>query len=579
MTHSIISKADGPSILSTPILQSKCYRYAEEVAGGQIIACKKVIQAANRFIGDLENQQYADYPWHFDIGRAYRPIDFIERFMKPSKGNYDRMELLPWQHFVEGNAYGWVDKKTKLRRFKESMVVVGRGNGKTTMLAGNAGYGVSKDGENGADIYILANAKEQSAILFNEVGISIKDSALLSKKFRTTNTAIYYDATNSKIQHRASDSKKLDGLNAHMGIFDEIHEYRDFKLINVIKRSANKRRQPLIWYITTLGTQLDGPLMYLYQLAANILSGTNTVKQSVADRFFAYIAEIDEGDEPDDSSNWVKANPSLGVLLDLQQLRDDWERAKMVPQERSDFINKQLNVFTAIDEMSFLEAATILKNNKVFPLEKLSGRTCYGGFDLSATEDFTSACLEFELDDSDFFALLHSWTTKKKMLADAEKIPWLEWQKAGHLTIVDGEFVDYNLVYEWFKGQSRIYEIMTIGYDPANAPFLVQKLQNSGLGAQAVRQGHITLNAPLKHIKELFLQGSIIHNNNPMFNWYLSNIKLAQDRNGNWLPTKQSRFRKIDGFAAFLDAHCEQIRNNPLQMDDDADSVITVISL
>jgi phage terminase large subunit-like protein len=37
----------------------------------------------------------------------------------------------------------------------------------------------------------------------------------------------------------------------------------------------------------------------------------------------------------------------------------------------------------------------------------------------------------------------------------------------------------------------------------------------------------------------------------------LNNVKLVEDRNGNYLPTKQSRYRKIDGFAAFLNAHTE----------------------
>ncbi len=39
-----------------------------------------------------------------------------------------------------------------------------------------------------------------------------------------------------KIMPQASDSDKLDGLNTHMGIFDEIHEFKDYKLISVIKK-------------------------------------------------------------------------------------------------------------------------------------------------------------------------------------------------------------------------------------------------------------------------------------------------------------------------------------------------------
>lgn len=49
----------------------------------------------------------------------------------------------------------------------------------------------------------------------------------------------------------------------------------------------------------------------------------------------------------------------------------------------------------------------------------------------------------------------------------------------------------------------------------------------------------------------------VIYNNNPLFKWYVNNVKLKLDRNGNWLPSKQSRYRKIDGFAALLNTYTD----------------------
>src|SRR5699024_6683122 len=109
------------------------------------------------------------------------------------------MTLLPWQCFVEGNLYGWVDKKTGLRRYREALIVVGTGNGKSTMLAGNATYGACKDGERGADIYLLANSKEQAGIVFNECREQIKASRYLAPRFRPLRDGVYYDAMNASI--------------------------------------------------------------------------------------------------------------------------------------------------------------------------------------------------------------------------------------------------------------------------------------------------------------------------------------------------------------------------------------------
>ena len=561
------------------IRSSKAFGYALDVVEGRIVSGKRRKQACQRFIDDLLSSANPAYPWKFDIEKAYRPIEFIERFLVPTKGDYTRMELLPWQHFVEANMYGWLSKKTGLRRFREAIIIVGQGNGKSTMIAGNAAYGLTKDGERGAEIYCLANSREQARIIFNECSSQVANSPILSRHIRLTKQGMFYDRTNSKFQPLASDSKNLDGRNVHMGVFDEIQEYRDYKLINVIKGKTKKRKQPLVIYITTLGTVIDGPLMDFYVLGGSILDGAGAISQRAADRTFVYIDEIDEDDDPTDPACWCKANPSLGTLLDMEDLLDEWERVKTIPAERSNFINKQLNVFTLVDELSFLDVRTIQKNNKEIDMEQLQGARCYGGFDLSETEDFTAACLEFPLPDNEFFVLEHSWVPEKKVKADHEKLDWSNLVQRGWLTVVPGEYVDYNLVFKWFVEQREKYRIDSIGYDPAKAFTLIQLMREKGFVLNEVRQGELTLTAPLDNLKERFLDGKIIHNNSTMFNWYLGNVRLTKrSANATYLPTRQNKYRKIDGFAALLDAHTEFLRKNPTYIPPDK-SLARIIKL
>lgn len=565
--------------LSNLVTSSACYGFARDVLDGKIVSGVKRRQACERFLRELELSQRADYRWTFDIDRAYRPIDFIERFCRPTKGDYDRMELLPWQHFVQGNLYGWVDKNTGLRRFREGLVLVGSGNGKSTLITGNAVYGACKDGERGAECYCIANAKDQAKIIFDECKAQIEASPMLKKHFRTTRDGIYFDRTHSKIQALASDPTTLDGKNVHLAIFDEVQDYRDYAFMSRLKKKIIKRRQPLVIYISTLGNVIDGPLMDLYVLGGKILAQDEAVSQIAADRMFVYIDEIDENDDPDDVSCWGKANPSLGTLINLDDLIADWERCKMVPAERADWINKQLNVFTLVDELSFLDVKTIQKNTRHMDKSALEGRRCYGGFDLSETEDFTAACLEFPLEGNDFFVLHHSWVPQKKVTENHEKLDWQRLQADGVLTVVPGDYVDYNLVYEWFCRQRERYRIDSIGYDPAKAYLLVQQMQQSGFVLCEVRQGELTLTAPLDNLKERFLDGNIIHNEDAMFSWYLGNVKLTKRKaNATYLPTKQNKYRKIDGFAALLDAHTEYLRKNPLFIPADK-RLTTVIKL
>ena len=218
------------------IRSSKAYQFAIDVTSGKIVSGKRRIQACQRFLRELEESLTdPSYPWEFDIKKGCRPIDFVEQFLVPTKGAYSKMEMLPWQHFVEANLYGWISRKTGYRRFREGIIIVGQGNGKSTMIAGNSTYGLTKDGERGAEVYCLSNAKDQARIIFNECKAQVDASPILSKHIRSTKQGMFFDQTNSKFQPLASDSKNLDGRNVHMAVFDEIHEFRDYKLINVIK--------------------------------------------------------------------------------------------------------------------------------------------------------------------------------------------------------------------------------------------------------------------------------------------------------------------------------------------------------
>lgn len=543
-------------VMTLTVSKLKTTDYAIGVTSHLIVTSKKVYQACQRHLRDLERQGTPGFPFVFDEEKGYRPVEFIERFCKPSQGDYDRLELQPWQHFIIGSLFGWVHKDTGLRRFKEGLIFVGRKNGKSTLVSGLSLYMASKDGENGARVYQLANSKAQAREVFDECKAMVKKSPLLKRHFYERQHEIRYEKTLSRIEPLASDSEKLDGKNCSFGVFDEIHEYKDYKLINVIKNSTGARSQPLLLYITTAGYQLDGPLMDYYEKAADVLEGVIQDERS-----FYFMAELDEGDDIEDPANWIKANPNLGLTLKLETLIEEWESRKHTPRERSDFITKRFNIFVKSGQESFLSFEVLKRNNKVLPVESFHGKFCVGGFDLSDSEDFTSACLEFPIvETGEVFVLSHSWIPGKKVLEDNEKIPYREYEEQGLLTIIPGEYVKKEYVYDWFVDQSKLFSIDMITYDPAKAFGLVESLNTYGFKTELVRQGHMTLGPAVDDIKERFIDGNVIFNNNRLFRWYINNVKMVEDRNRNKIPTKVGRYRKIDGFAALLNAHTEVMK-------------------
>lgn len=540
--------------MPAPILLTTIY--ARMVVEGSITAGKWVKLACERHLKDLKrSEEDPNYPWVFDEEKAWRPIRFIEKKCHPSKGDFERLVLQPWQHFFVGSIFGWVNKETGLRRFREALVFLGRKNGKTTLESGIADYMVGFDGENGPNVYFLANSQKQASILYEEARNMITASPWLSKRFVPNRSEIRFPATNGKIVAMSAEKNNKDGENLHFGVFDEIHEYEDYTLINVMKRSRGTRKQPLIVYITTAGYVLDGPLIDF------IDQGHDTLKnydQNINERTFYYLASLDDKKEIDDPNMWVKANPNFG-LMEIADMVNDFKSDRRSPKEYADWVTKQFNIFAETDEMSFITPEILEKNDRSIDIDDLRDRDCIGGYDLSDTEDFTSACLEFPLDDGGVFILEHSWIPKKRYERDKNPERIRAWERAGEVTIIPGEFVDYSHVLDWFKEQSEKYNILQINYDPAKALRLNKELEEAGFTTEKVRQGFFTLGGPMQNFKELLLDGKVVFNNQSMFKWYLNNVRLRRDRNDNWLPTKTSMSRKIDGFAAALDAHVSMI--------------------
>lgn len=526
--------------------------YAERVLDGSILANNEQKMAAKRHLFDLERQGTEEFPWVFDENLGHRPIRFIEENCKPTEGDIERFAMQPWQHFAIGSMFGWIHKDTGVRRFREALIFLGRKNGKTTTISGLSAYMTGFDGENGANVYVLANAKDQAAILFDKTKEMIKVSPRLDKKYKAQRSVIKDESSFSKMEARASDSKKLDGLNTHFAIFDEIHEFTDYKLINVIKKSRGTRTQPLITYITTAGFVLDGPLMQYFESGVECLEN---LEDNPDERTFYFIAKLDEPSEAEDPLKWIKANPNI-YLMDFVSLVTDWKKDRKIPQEKADWITKQFNLFSDIDELSFLDMDTINANKKTVDLSELEGKECVGGYDLAETEDFTSACIEFPMyETGEVVVIEHNWICQARYNRDNNQQRLDEWIKSGDLTVVHGNYVNYQPIFDWFVEQSGKYKILKIGYDRKNSLNLNQMLINHGFILEEIRQGFMTLGGPMKDIKERFLDGKVVFNNQKMLRWYLSNVKLVQDRNLNWMPTKQSKNRKIDGFAALLDSH------------------------
>lgn len=541
-------------------MQSAAYKYAEDVLGGKISAPKTIIKQARHFLDDLKRAERGwRYCFDLDVGR--RPIRFCEQFLKPTAGEYDSFRFLPWQEWVDCQAFGWIDRETGYRRYREVFEMVARGNGKTARNSGKAGYMSTKGADMGAENYFAANNKEQAKRCYMDFYKQMRMSPVLKRQLHLKQTDSWYEPMNVTVAYLANNTDVLDGLRPYFVIKDELEGERTFDQINQLKRPMKKRKQPMLWYTGTAGTVQDGPMVYLYDFARKILDRDPEIDERSIDRFLPIVYEIDQELPVEDPAHWIMANPSLGALLDMEDLLDDWASCKRSPKEYTDFVTKQLNRFATPPEAIYVSMDTIRLNDRA-PMEVgLLRPRAWGGFDLSKSEDFTAAAIVCDLPDGRIGIEQHSWVPEAKIRRGngRETKDWDEWIRRGYMTVVPGDYVKYGPVVDWFKEKRSRYEITAIGFDPYNSMDLQKALRSEGFNLRDVRQGPLTLNAPMKSLKEQLLDGNVCWDHDQMFEWYLRNVRLRADffdlEKENWMPTKRNRTLKIDGFMAALDAY------------------------
>jgi phage terminase large subunit-like protein len=277
-------------------------RYAEEVCAGSRVVCQYVKLSCRRFLDDYDAALNGDGLWEFDPAKAERAMwtaGQLPNIKGPDAGK--PLTLMPWQQFAFANLFGFLDRTTRARRFRQDVVFVPRGNGKTTVAAPIALYLTFADGEGGAEGYAAAVTRDQARILFDQA----REMVRRATDFRVRGGievgahAIFRQANASRFVPVSSDAKALDGLNVQIAVCDEIASHKTSEVYDVLLTAMGKRLQPMLLSISTATGNTTGIGKQLWDYAVRVLEGAQQ-----DDRLFALIYTIDEGDDPWDEVSW-----------------------------------------------------------------------------------------------------------------------------------------------------------------------------------------------------------------------------------------------------------------------------------
>lgn len=526
--------------------------YYKEISEKKIVTSKRVAKAYSKLVNDIQNPS----EYIFDEARGERPIQFIERFCKHSKGEWagKPLKLELFQKAYIQALFGFVHRDTKLRKYKESLLLMARKNGKSTLLAGIALYMLIGDKEAGAEVYSVATKKDQARLIFDEVCNMVKQSPELRRFIKKRKSDLYFSLAMAKFMPLGKLSDTLDGLNSHLVIIDELHAVKDRNLYDVMKQSQSARRQPMLIMITTAGTVRECIYDDMYDYATKVVDGVIT-----DNTFLPVLYELDSKEEWQDPTKWIKANPALGAVKKVSDLIDKVNRARQSPKDLSSILCKDFNIRQTLIS-AWLNFEDI-DNPKTFDIEKFRGAYAIGGADLSITTDLTCATLlmidpetkercisqMYWLPRDNFYKRVHE-----------EKIPYDKWLEAGLVRLCDGNTISYSDVTAWFLEMVNDKQITPawIYYDSYSAKYWVEEMESYGFNMVRCIQGAKTLSLPMQTLGADLQAKRVNYNNNPVLKWCLTNTGVQTDRNGNIVPVKnQSPKQRIDGTASLLDSY------------------------
>lgn len=541
----------------TPEMQSSVpFQYANAVRSGEIVTGKRVKQAIERFFKWVDEAPQSGFNLLHHQGMF--AVNFFPMFLNHTKGKIagQPFELAPFQQFTMYNVFGWVDATGK-RRINTVYDKRAKKNGKSAEMAGLALYCMALDEEMEAEVYVGATKEEQAKICWQQAAQFIKSPVanrnLAKLGFQVQQKKILFHPTGSVMMPLGGDSKTQDGVNPHLSIIDEYHAHATDGVKENLESGSVQRKQPLLWHITTAGTNIASVCKIYEDSMIDILEG-----RKEDDSLFIMIHDLDEEDDWQNPENWIKANPLLHQGLDIDNIRKEFVKAVNLPSKIPNFKTKHLNMW--VDAPQIWIPNEIWMQNKVdkIPLEKFTQLSAYAAVDLSTNTDITAFVVVSEPDENEFRYIKPFFFCPKDTIdrrSKEDRVPYRYWMDQGLLIATPGNSVDYNYIEDCVLTNYNELNIKRIEFDKWNASQVVNNLQAKGLNISFFSQAISNFSFPTKFFEKLVYDGKLKHDGNPILSWMLSGCVKIEDSNENVKIHKGNSNKggkRVDGIIAAI---------------------------
>lgn len=489
------------------------------------------------------------YIYRYD--RVTQYIEWVEDNFYLTTGVLQKVHLYPTQRWWVELMLGYDminDKGEQVQLTNEIFLNLGRGSGKSTLMATRVLHWMLMSGAWGGESLVIAYDNTQARHVFDQVRGQTQASPMLGtladeNQFRSTKSGLKYEPTANEFKKQTNDTARAQGGNSSLNIFDEVHTYGEDITESVNKGSRQKQKNWQSIYITSGGLKRMG----LYDTMIDRFTSDAEDKN---DRSFGLLYRLENPKQVKDKKNWSMALPMIGYVPAFAGVEEEYNLSQGDPALQTKFLAYNMGI--QLQDVTYYFTRDEVQPQE-FDLSVFRGRDTYVGIDLSLVGDLTSVAYMTRLEDGTIYTHNQSFSTVKQFenLDRDQKEVWQQFLDEGSLHLLDSEYINVEELIPYmsdFKDKTGCY-FAKIGYDPARYEYLKALIERhffdiSRDNQKAVGQG-FKLSDHIKLAKLMASNGTLKHNQE-LLSWSFMNVAVKIGYTGDYAMVKKMDKDKID---------------------------------